>query len=237
MAEPDPPTYLPRLVRNAIDDCVRDLNVTPTVDQPDPRTWIVTAATSRVVAAVTFRLTAGNRARRAAHSLTVDGTHRSHGWSMEDLIRLFRDPDTADQPATLPPMPPEAPPEQAPGLVRGMYSSMLAAAARGNGALSVQLGRSGNRWTVCVSTPDGTRGARVNYVRTGRRWQLDPTHPIQVIVDGQDRSAEVGGDISQAMALLVRDSPPTPGAPPIPGAAPAARNNSVETRRATVIRN
>lgn len=103
----------------------------------------------------------------------------------------------------------------------------------------VLIGLSGSHWVIGIDLPGGD-GLRLVFTRYNRRWELDRQDRVQVVIGGQDYSAEAGNDIGKAVALLTRNAPPQPGDPP-PGSSAvrqqtSTRNQGVETRRRVVIR-
>ena len=107
------------------------------------------------------------------------------------------------------------------------------------GRMEPRCGRVRRRWAVAVDLGPDT-GLRIlfEWDPEEREWNLAGRNPFQVYVDGEDRTAELGGDLDKAMALLATSrSYPTAGIP-APGVktSPGARDNGVETRRMVVKR-
>lgn len=188
----------------------------------------------RVAASFVFR---GGRTKRVPGTCTVDG--KPHALVGIDDLRAFWDEHEGTA----------APPESAvlleiadpsgrpvPRQVQFAADSLT---GRAGGKVEVRIGVSGSHWVVGVDLPGGD-GLRMVFSQRRRVWDVDPDRPLQVIVNGEDKSAEAGGDVARAVELLTAGSaPPGAGRPPSAsavGSQPARRDTGVETRRMVVIR-
>jgi hypothetical protein len=110
---------------------------------------------------------------------------------------------------------------------------------RGSGGRLVpRCGRSRRRWVVAVDFGPGT-GIRMlfDWDPEEGEWCTPARNPVQLYIDGEDRSAELEGKIDRALALLAARPPMEAGAAgPGMGPSPSARDNGVETRRMVVKR-
>jgi len=104
------------------------------------------------------------------------------------------------------------------------------------GVKTERTGDSQNRWTVRVVSlegrgelPEGTSLAVVFVIRGRKRMTTD----IELMIDGEKQPV---GDLSTALSKLLTDNPKADGMSSVSSSAKAARSNSVETRRSTVIR-
>lgn len=230
-----PTTYTPPVVAEWAGKFHNATGLDVDVSRPADTRWRLTMANERVHTTMDFKST-GRRVIHCASTLSVDGRRVELADNLDDLARIFRDPDRhgAPQPPAepLPPFPPERPADDAPAFVRQQYTR-LANQLDGTG-LRVRLGLNDHHlWLIGVETDRAT--VRVGIGQHNHIWQIVG---LRVIVDGLDHSDEVKGDVAAAVALLApHSSEAAPGAPAVAGPAAAARSNSVETRRATVIRN
>lgn len=126
-----------------------------------------------------------------------------------------------------------------PHMVSFTADNMRRAAEAGAG-FEVRVGTSGAHWVLGIDLPGGD-GLRIVFTRYRRVWDLDRGQSVQVIVGGEDRSAQAGGDVEAAMALLAGGSASPPADSP-PGRSAVGRRESsrpttgVATRRMVVIR-
>jgi hypothetical protein len=100
----------------------------------------------------------------------------------------------------------------------------------------VVIGNAGNRWTIGFHTESLV--LRMNFRKgSGGQCGLDRRRPVEVWLDGNDFTAQVGGDLNKAMALAFPTRPDNPTGPKIDRAAPVASTaNSVQVRKQSVIR-
>lgn len=219
--------YVPRLVTEWRDRLVKDLGGTADIEQTADRTWVLSVATDRV--RVTFDFVLENRkARRRGSTLAVDGVPRTLARDYDHLKLIFADPDNEGR-GTAEPLPylPDRPVEEACSAIQVTYKNLTTS------GLDVHVGEKDGHWLLGFDTPD--RSLRMGFEKRRNRWGVAF---IQVIIEGVDRSREVRGGLEEAITLMFGINP-TPAEPLPPGVgAPAksGRSNSVETRRATVIR-
>jgi hypothetical protein len=106
--------------------------------------------------------------------------------------------------------------------------------------VKVHAGFDGRRWIVGIGYLDegGGNGLRVFCIRKHGHWVIPGRDGMQLIIGGTDYSAQVGGQLDNLLAMFTQESPAGSSAGPasVAGPAPAARANSVETRRRVVIR-
>ncbi len=218
-------SIIPKAVRKYADWLERGIRHPVTVKQTSKNTWQVTAASDRVRVTVDFRRRPGGQPKWAASTLTVDGKPRELANGRKHLAYIFRNPDGTHE---VTPMPPHAPVEEAPVLVQQHYRSLTSQA----GPDLVQVGRRDDgTWVFGIDGQD--RSLRLSFARKGIDFFLE----VELVVDGVNRSFEVGNDLAAAMRVFSGNGSASPEAPASTGApTPAARVNSVETRRATVIR-
>ena len=99
----------------------------------------------------------------------------------------------------------------------------------------VRVGFDGRRWIVGMDIGDKGDGFRVTCVRRHNHWAIPP-NGMQVILDSVDYTSQIGGELEKMLAMFTKSSDDQPRHPSVDGPAPAARTNSVETRRRVVIR-
>lgn len=232
--------YLPTRVREDADMLRVSCDVEPVITRIAVDRWRITITNTRVTMTLDLRQTRPGRCVWVTSTLTVDGVRRELTHGPEHFARVFKDPDNElDRRINIPPASTvleTQPVADAPKTVRSAYQ--MAVDQLGDG-LDIQVGTSGpGYWAVTVN---GTAGIlRMNYYITESGRCVSPEdHPFDLIVNGEDRTAEMGGRMDRAMALLAgtpRENSSTPSSPVAAGAG-AARTNSVEVRRAAVIRN
>jgi len=231
-------TFVPKVISDLVARLKEATGHDGRIERLDVRTWRMTTESDRVRVTVDFDIKANGKVRRKGSTLAIGGVPQPLAQGFEDLVRIFKEEDSGQDPApvvageekppVIEPMPPARPIEDAPSIVQAAYQAMTR-----TGKLPVEVGEDENgRWVIGVETD--TRVLRLGYARVRKQWGIGG---LQVIVDGVDRSREAGGDISKALALLLG-----PGAAPeaekrIGSPSRSARSIAVETRRATVIRN
>jgi hypothetical protein len=225
---------------------------TAEVTRLDDRRWRLTLASDRVHMTYDFKISgSGARTRcipAGRSTLTVDGQRQPLAESFDHFVRIFRNPDSAGARLEPPPMsvPIEPAPEgKIPTEIRS-YHRIVTERLGGQlsetlGEIEVQVGTVGpDHWAIGVQFPRGT--LRMNFRAChrdghGNHVEIDRSRPIQLLLDGRDLTEALDGSLDRAFALMSRPAgEPTPGGPAIAGPASAARSNSVEVRRATVIR-
>ena len=241
------PNYVPATVKAFMDDLEKATGVPATAAPHGPRRWRITHTNDRVTLTLDYKTTGPGRWHWAASTLTVDGQRRALAAGMEHYAAIFADPDKAPGGSTgdteeeqhLP-----APPSQAPPPVRKAHRIIADALAAVDHTVETGHLPAGDVWLVELTT--GRVTVRMRWTHTSRRksrqgysWDMAADRPIEVVVDGVDRTGEVGRDINKALHMAANPggSAPAPdGRGPVSGVADAARSTAVETRRATVIR-
>lgn len=204
--------------------------------QSAPRTWIVAASSVRVYVDAPYRRSHDGKWKPKKGTVIVDGQHRPVIDDIGRAIQLFighPDPNASDAGETLEPVGHERNPQDAPPEVQQQVR-----------ALTAKLGchpRVGidthNYWVIELIAEDRRTGIRFAFDQTAhaRRWAM---RPIEVIVNGVDRSAEVSDNLAHAISLMSGLSGPGGSStPPASTGGPkqGAANNAVTTRRTTVI--
>lgn len=216
---------LPKQVRRTVRALAQHLGLDPVVTAPQDGTWLVAVATERVEITVTFARARSGQTGQTGSTLSVDGTPRELANNYTQLAWIFANPDgTRD----LGPLPEAVPMEDAPRIVRDEFGLF----ARHLPPEYLRLGRNeGGQWVIAISMPQAE--FRMRYQRKGKGWRTY----TDLVLDGVDRTHEFAGDIKKIIAALLGSTADSPAAPPSTGSvAPSTRANSVEVRRATVIR-
>jgi hypothetical protein len=234
----------PATITAVIADITNNAAQPPVAEQIRRGKWRLTITCGRVHAAVRFKTYFhGGRTRITQSAIEVDGKHTSSyccGQCLADLI-CRTSPDAA--PAIPDPMPEPAAVENAPPIVRIVYQGMNKGTAK-NDEVTVQLGNpSPERWVIGIDFPTGSLRLYFRHFSRSRgatgtsRWSTD-RNPIQLIINGLDRTRDVDGNMAKALELLLGSAPSSkPEAPHTIGRpADAKRTNSVLVRRSTVIR-
>lgn len=231
--------YAPPKVREMCADLTRDTGVAPTVELlTGSRRWRVALTSDTVRMTIDFKLTDGGRCVWGSSQLYVGGQRRELAANYQAFVRLFTGgQEHLDQVSALEmldeagelPMPAEADPRLAPKPVRTMHQGLVSQFA-GRSGMRIRLGRDGEHWVV--GADNGRASFRIAYTVRG-------THSagVMLVVDGEDLSGLATANMQEAIARAFKARPDTPSTSPISGASDTTRQNSVETRRATVIRN
>jgi hypothetical protein len=194
-----------------------------TLDSDGPGRWLLRVTGERVTLEAHYDGGNGTGAW-----VTIDGkTSKFFGWEPE-FTTLWHDPDLFRNGLVAVPPPGDA---AVPAEVRHVAAVMRTRAHR-----DAVIGYDGLRWTVDVNFGDGVM--RMVFWRSHKRWALDTHHPFQVIVGGEDLTAEAGGKMESAIKLLLAGSGGSgeAGASSVT-ASGAKANNAVTVHRASVIRN
>lgn len=220
------PKSLPKIVRRLY------INIQETLGHPaevkqTAEGWAVIVASDRVRVTFDFTRSRTGKTVPSDSTLSVDGKSRALAQSWNELRAIFDHPEGR---TTLRPMPDPVDASRAPAKVRKTYDQF---ASKIGGLATVVLGFVDNRWVLAVEN-------ETTEVRVYWHWHAEKRHfhqEMALVKDGEDRTAEVMGDIQNLLAALTPGAPP-PEAPQNQGTtARGTRSNSVETRRATVIRN
>lgn len=195
----------------------------------------------RAAAGFVFR---NGKTRRADGTMAIDGKPAPLAEDMEDLRRIWTEhEETAPEPEAGPAVLMEiADPGRVPVPQMVQFAADKMTAGGAEHGFEVRIGvAAGGHWAVGIDLPEGD-GLRLVFSRYQRNlWELDRDRPIQVVVDGTDRSGEVGGDVEKALSVLLKHTPPPPNAPP-PGTSAVGKRESsrpttgVATRKMVVIR-
>jgi hypothetical protein len=220
---------------------LRALGFDPVVHGHPGGAWEVAIEGEHVRATADYVFRNG-RTRRMAGTMTIDGEPAPLAEDYDDLRRIWDEHEGGAVPAAdpAPAVLMEISEPADGGLPAAVQFAKDSLERASGGELEVRTGMSGEHWVIGVDLPDGD-GLRIVFSRYRRLWDMDRRQPLQVLIDGEDRSAEAGGDMNKAMALLLEGTAPPPGeAPPGSGPVrsrqPSHRDMGVETRRRVVIR-
>lgn len=220
--------YVPKPVTEWADKLRADTGHPTSVDRLNVRTWRLTTESDRVRLTMDFISAGRGKIRRHGSTLAVDGAPRDLARDYPHLLAIFKDPDEGrGEPDTPDDMFPPRNPEDAPTTVQMDYRVFVKA------GITPEIGEADGQWMIGFRRENSS--LLLKYRRRGAGWVMS----LQVIVDGVNRSHEADGDINAALALMGGTNPTPAGdkTPRIAGKSASARSNSVETRRATVIRN
>lgn len=227
----------PRAVADA-EEIYEESGIEPTIERISPTRWQITVTTDRVHATATYK-TAATSVGRAVHvdgTLTVDGNTRVPALGPKHLAKILAHPGGPDDPVQPDPIPTGGNPAAAPPMLLHMRGIILYKLAARETA-TVAMGYSNERRTWVLGL-DRARGSfRFYFRRSKNQWMLDTKNPFQIIIDGIDRTYEVGNNIDKMMELLAtgmndQSDPPTTMGRPID----AKANNGLTIRKTTVIR-
>jgi hypothetical protein len=222
----------PKRVRRFARQVAEYIGTEPEITQPGPLRWTVTLAGAHVVATAEFRAALG-QVRHEAGTLTIDGVKRRPAeWS--ELRELWFRHEQPSGDAELDPVPPLPGGAVMPAEIATMHRKLTEIAAKHDGLFTVAAGYDGG-WVLALLSDAG--GVRLAYHQRGGRW-VSRRSGVQVILNGLDMSAGLGGDPDKALAALTGAT--GPAAPPL---APAdgqlgrgKRDIGVEQRKGNVIR-
>lgn len=221
------PTALPKQVRRYYGYLQEVLEIEPEAELLPSGAWRLSSANDRVRVTFDFaRTRTGATSKFYESTLSVDGEPHELAHDWEQLKEIFDNPDGKRD---LGPLPEPVPVEEAPPQIRSDYAIF-----DGKLGEDVRLGLDDKgQWVIAFTVE--TSQVRVHYHRHGK----GPYHQeIELVRDGEDLTHLVRGGMGALLALLSGGGGAAPEQPPTQGApVRAARSNSVETRRATVIRN
>jgi hypothetical protein len=227
----------PKEVRRLV-GYLRETGFEPSVAGTPGGPWEVAVEGEHVRATANY-VFRGGRTQYDHGTMTIDGEPAPLAEDHDDLRRIWDEHEgtvaLAPEPAALLEIT-DPGGRPVPYQVQFAVDSLVRAA---KAEFEVRTGVSGARWVAGIDLPGGD-GLRLVFTRRGKTWDLDRDQPVQVIVGGEDRSAEAEGDVGKAVALLARAPVPKPGDPP-PGDSAVRQQAShrdlgVETRRRVVIR-
>lgn len=215
---------IPRGVQSYVDD-LREVGLEPDVEQLPDR-WRISVTSDHAEMRLELRRSPAGSWKWAGSSLTVDGRPQPIVKGAADLARIFREANGEAELATAEPMPTAAPRGIVPPIVQQQY--YVLARRISDDQTPVLLRRIGKEWVVGFDTDRASFRMYFARIKSGR-YSID----FEVIVDGVNRSAEAGGDLAQALALMAPAG--LPASTPTVGSS-TGRTNSAETRKGTVMR-
>jgi hypothetical protein len=194
--------------------------------------WRLSMASDRVHVTIDFATNRLGKTDWSGSTLTVDGKERPLANNPCHLKEIFDNPDgTRD----LGPLPEHHDPDghEVPHSIRKDFAYIAEALTD---KATVVLGHPrGEEWVIAIEAPDTQ--VRIAFIAEVQRTRLKMRQKIDVVQNGVDRSHEVGDDLANLIGLMMPTSAPKSPETPVGRTAGSARSNSVETRRATVIRN
>ncbi|MFC9436887.1 hypothetical protein [Nocardia sp. NPDC057030] len=215
---------IPKDVRAWMQD-LREVGLEPHAAR-EAELWVVSVTTERAEMRLELQRSDDGRWKWHDSTLTVDGELRPNAKDADDLARIIRLANGLE-PDEILPMPPERDPSEAPPQVQQQYYNF---ARRTD--VPVLVGYDGQVWVIGLDMERAS--LRLVYVRRARH-RLETR--IALYIDGENRSAEVAGDLTRAMAMMAAANQ-SPAAPKTIGAASGPANpNSPESRKGTVMRN
>jgi hypothetical protein len=204
---------------------LRDVGLEPDAVKVSDR-WLVIVSTEHAEMRLELEHSVRGRWEWADSTLTVDGVPRARAEGARDLARIIRRANGQKGSDVPTPMPPARPPSEAPPAVQMQYYAFVRRTD-----MPVAIGGEGGLWMLGIDTDRGAIRMLFRRIRKGRY-----ARGMQVIIDGEDRSEEVGEDLAAAVALMASagqsDAPKDIGAPAGP-----PRRTPAETRKGTVMRN
>lgn len=170
--------FVPKVVTDLVDRLKGATGHDSRVDRIDARTWRLTTENDRVRLTVDFANKGNGKVRWRGSTLAVDGVPRERANGFDHFVRIFSDPDEAEEtvvaedapPPEIMPMLPPGSVDEAPAVVRSAYEAMARV-----GKLPVEVGEADGRWMLgveTVSAPCGwcTRGCGSSGVSAASRW-------------------------------------------------------------------
>lgn len=232
--------YVPAYIRDWVKWLEDKTGADILVDQTDSWCWTILIENKRIKCTVDFKRNSSRKVVWVGSELWVDGEKRPNVSSHHAFVRLFNDPDSDPEikPKWTPdPAPEERPFEDAPVVAQNVYNQLakkINALAELDGL--VKIGFEDNQWVVFLITE--MEDLRFWFENPGQGWKPRHVKPVTLVIEGHDYSAEIKNGMLDVIRLLTTRPGammPEPGGPRRPE--DAKRNVSVQTRRATVIRN
>lgn len=211
---------------------VRENGFEPMVRQLASGEWEVAIEGEHIRATAILGRKPGNRRTQFLRGeLFIDGEKQPQAASFAELRELWDEREGGEQEGALMEIAdPGARP--VPAVVTTVASRVASALG---GRLGARTGICGEHWVIGADF-DGDTGLRFVFTRSRGIWNLDPRHPVQLFIEGTDRSEEAGGDIEKALSLAVRSYPVPDSDKPAGKPRAGFRDNGIETRRRVVIR-
>lgn len=228
----------------------RDADHQVTATQVAPKRWLLVCDTGTVRLEAAFQGYTRGRWRGATSNVWLNGEHVPRGeLTYEGIVWLLRDPSTrgtevpvldVDTP-TVPVTDLDAVPEKIQNLMR-TTRQRVRSKRRALLAVDVENGRS--RWVIVTTFADDLIVRRNLFVRrdpnTLQELVYQPAdRPLEVFRGGRDVTDSTDPVVQGLLRILTftgRVTTAAPGPTGVDAEAGAARSNSVEVRRATVIR-
>jgi hypothetical protein len=209
----DEPQSVPSVVTEFVEELREATGHQPRVTRLDARCWRLTLTSEAVMLTLDYRLLRPRRLYWVDSSLVVNGKRRELAKDFDHLLAVFTDPDCGQRQQersarTEPePMPPRCPVQAVPRDLRQIYAQVCGQVDNLGGQLiEVQVGHVGQHWTIGVDIARFSMRMNFKMVRTrsSRPGKITPDRlwPIEVFVDGVNRSDEVGGSLDKALALF-----------------------------------
>lgn len=221
----------PRDVRRKAEEC-RQAGFSPVVTGEPGGRWEVVVEGAHLRAAAHYAFRSG-KTRYCGGALSVDGREGPLARDMDHLRELWQQHEEgAAPPPLLMVLQDDGSPVPLP--VKAAADTMRIAAGD---RVEVRAGRSGSHWAVGFDLPGGD-GLRMVFTRyRGREeWNVDSRAPVQLVLGGQDRSAEAEGQLGKAMSLLAAHQAEAPAGVSAVQHQASFRSTGVETRKMVVIR-
>lgn len=221
----------PKKVREMYDYAAR-AGFSPQVTGVPGGDWEVFVEGSRIRASAFYSHRNG-RTRQTGSRLTVDGELHRSAHDMNDLRQIW---DKYENGAPPPALAEIEDPGETP-VPRGIQEAVELVRKRLGDQGEVRAGLSGSDWVIGIGLPGTADGMRIFAVNVHGDWKVDMSR-LQLVIDGEDRSHEAGGDLTKALTLLSGASTPEAAAPPSSPfrKSPAKRDTGVEMRKGNVIR-
>ncbi|MEU6261863.1 hypothetical protein [Saccharopolyspora shandongensis] len=201
-----------------------------TTTQLDIRTWRISVVTHRVTASVDFvrRL---NNWKQTNPLLVIDGETQPGTLSRRELKALLDEHDSVAG-IHLHEITEPIDPNETPAYLQRVYYRYLTKF----GEELVSIGRNDDGRLIVAVDPRPGAHLRVSVPAGARARSRTTSDAVQFVVDGVDRTQEFqAGSTQLRQFMLAQPDTPNPHGP-ASGPSAQARNNSVETRRSSVIR-
>lgn len=204
------------------------------VERVRSTTWTLRWTTDRVVAGTTVTVRANGRSDVHGGVLEIDGVPCPPVHGTTELLRVFADPDThlVATVKPLPELPPPVPWEEVPDWLAAQVSDLPDEIPQD----AFTATRVDGRWVLAMIV--GGNELRVFFGCRHPGHSPKPVEGWAIAVDGVDCTWRYADSLEEALTALTapKAGMGAAGSGAVTGAAAGARDNAVETRRASVYR-
>lgn len=225
----------PKAVRWLVEDLRKACETDPEVSWDETHVhWRITMSNDRVVMTLDHKMTPGGRWVWANSTLSIDGVRGPLSSGFEHFVRIWKNPEELVNKSPVPPPAASTPIQVVPLDSMPEYIVLAINQVVGkNGLTDPEVGYVDDIfWAIEFTFPRAS--LRVHWSKTNSSGRPDS---VSVIIDGEDKSDLVEGNMEKALAMISQiPHPGAAGTASITGEAKQQRDRGVEVRSTHVIR-